>query len=160
MPEAKQKKIGDHLFTISQPYEEGHTLTAIEAKQLNQVRSENIGNNVRKGVQELLAAGNVAEAEKLVADKDATYQFTEASAGGSTRTMDPVEKEARKLAREAIKENLKEQGRKISDIDKDKLAEAVAIVAERDDIMAAAKKAVAQRNKTISSALEGLNLGV
>src|SRR5690606_9743805 len=103
MPEPKNKKIGDHVFPISQPYEEGHTLTAIEAKVLNQVRAENIGNNVRKKVQELLAEGKTAEAEALVAEKDREYQFTEAAAGGSSRTMDPVEKEARKIARDAIK---------------------------------------------------------
>src|SRR5690606_27986717 len=91
MPEPKNKKIGDHVFPISQPYEEGHTLTAIEAKVLNQVRAENIGNNVRKKVQELLAEGKTAEAEALVAEKDREYQFTEAAAGGSSRTMVPAE---------------------------------------------------------------------
>lgn len=158
MPEPKQKKIGDHTFPISQPYEEGHTLNAIEAKVLNQVRSENIGNNVRKKVQDLLEAGNTTEAETLVAEKDRDYVFTEAAAGGSTRTMDPIEKEARKIARDAIKAALAAKGQKLSDIEKERLDDAVATAAQRDDIIAAAKKAVAQREKTIAAAAEGLGL--
>lgn len=159
MPEPKNKKIGDHVFPISQPYEEGHTLTAIEAKVLNQVRAENIGNNVRKKVQELLAEGKTAEAEALVAEKDREYQFTEAAAGGSSRTMDPIEKEARKIARDAIKAALAAKGQKLSDIDKERLDEAIAKAAQREDILAAAKKAVTQREKTIAAAAEGLGIG-
>src|SRR5690606_1934545 len=159
MPEPKNKKIGDHVFPISQPYEEGHTLTAIEAKVLNQVRAENIGNNVRKKAQELLAEGKTAEAEALVAEKDREYQLTEAAAGGSSRTMDPVEKEARKIARDAIKAALAAKGQKLSDIDKERLDDAIAKAAQREDILAAAKKAVAQREKTIAAAAEGLGIG-
>jgi len=159
MPEPKNKKIGDHVFPISQPYEEGHVLTAIEAKVLNQVRAENIGNNVRKKVQELLAEGRTAEAEALVAEKDREYQFTEAATGGSSRTMDPIEKEARKIARDAIKAALAAKGQKLSDIDKERLDEAIAKAAQREDILAAAKKAVTQREKTIAAAAEGLGIG-
>ena len=36
---------------IPQPYAEGHAISAIEAKVLNQVFAENIGNNVRAKVQ-------------------------------------------------------------------------------------------------------------
>ena len=158
MPEPKSKKIGDHVFQITQPYEEGHTLTAVEAKVLNQVRAENIGNNVRKRVQELLEQGNAAAAETLVAEKDSEYVFTEAAAAGSTRTMDPVEKEARKIAREAIKANLAERGKKLSDYDKETLDAAIAKAAENEQVLAAAKKAVDQRKKVIAGAAEGLGL--
>ena len=35
-------------FEITAPYAEGQTLTAVEARVLNQTRAENIGNNLRK----------------------------------------------------------------------------------------------------------------
>ena len=161
-----QKFIAEHQFEISAPYSEGHTLTAIEAKVLNQVRAENIGNNVRAKVKELIAAGNTAEAESLVAEKDASYVFTEAAAGGGSRTLDPVEREARKLARDTIRAALAEQGKKMnkapegtSDEEwKEKIAAAIETVAARDDIIAAAKKAVSQRDKAVSSAAADLGL--
>ena len=61
------------------------------------------------------------------------------SAGGGRKTMDPIEREARKLAREAIKGKLAEQGRKIGEVDKEKLAELVETVAMNEDILKAAK---------------------
>jgi hypothetical protein len=59
MPETKTKTIEGKNFEISQPYEEGHVITAIEARVLNQTRSENIGNNVRAKLKEAIEAGAV-----------------------------------------------------------------------------------------------------
>ena len=43
----KSKIIDGLSFEISQPYAAGQTINEAEAKALNQVRSENIGNNLR-----------------------------------------------------------------------------------------------------------------
>lgn len=109
----KSKIIHGHAFQITQPFEAGHVLTENEARALNQTRSENIGNNVREKVKELLAEGDVAGAEALVAERDASYEFTALSSGGGAR-RDPVENEARRLAREIIRNQLAETGRKLT----------------------------------------------
>ena len=157
MPETKSKVIAGHEFKITQPYTAGHTLTEIEAKVLNQVRSENIGNNVRKAVVELLEAQDTAGAEALVAERDAEYEFSTPSAGG--RKLDPVEREARKVARDAIRAKLSDDGRKLSDIDKEKLEEAIDNAIEKNSwIMDEAKKRVNARKKFAEKAVDGLSL--
>jgi thiamine monophosphate synthase len=122
MPEAKSKVIDGDSYMISQPYEAGHVINEIEARVLNQTRAENIGNNVRSTLKELKAQ---AEAEgwtekkltnalvKVVEELDASYVFT-AAATRSSAKLDPVEKEARKQARELLKEYLAQTGRKLT----------------------------------------------
>ena len=92
----KSITIAGQSFEISEPYEAGHPLTDIEAKRLNQLRGENIANNMRKAVKEAVESGNLNQITKEIADYDATYEFTAVSAGGARR-MDPEEREARSL---------------------------------------------------------------
>src|SRR5690348_10036589 len=84
----KKITVGGQQFEINQPYEEGHTLTAVEARVLNQVRSENIGNNFRKIVKE---AGDDAqklqEVAQKVVDYDSKYNF--AMGGTAREPVDP-----------------------------------------------------------------------
>jgi hypothetical protein len=89
MPETKTKTIEGKNFEISQPYEEGHVISAIEARVLNQTRSENIGNNVRAKLKEAIEAGQPDDAlAALVAEVDAAYQFTAAGTRAAAR-LDP-----------------------------------------------------------------------
>lgn len=156
----KTKVIHDVSFEISQPYSAGHTLTEAEAKALNQVRSENIGNNVRSKIKELLEAGNTDAAKALVAEKDAAYEFTLASVSASAK-LDPVEREARALAKEYIKAHLAATGRKINVAPEgetkeswaDKIEAQVDILAAKDEIVKEAKKAVDQKRKRLDSLL-------
>lgn len=156
MPEAKTKTIAGEQFSINQPYEAGHTLTEAEAKQLNQTRSENVGNNCRKKVQELVEAGDVAGAQKFVKDYDKSYEFTLATVGAGR--LDPVEREARKLARDAIRAKLAEVGKKIKDVDKEKLEALIDKTAENPEIIKAAKKVVEDKKKAVDVSLGELNL--
>lgn len=154
--------IADLPFNISLPYSEGHVINAAEAKTLNQTRCENISNAMRKKIKELAdeageySAEAVKAAQKLVADYDAEYVFTLASAGGGRTKKDPIQKEAESLARAAITAALKSQGRKVGDVDKEKLAEKIASVAENEAILKQAKANVAARSKTI----EGLDITI
>lgn len=166
MSETKNKIIHGVAFAVTQPYAAGHVLNEAEAKTLNQVRSENIGNNVREKVKELLEAGNQAAAEQLVAERDSSYVFTIASAGGQSKAMDPIEREARTIAKELIKQHLASQGRKLTDIpeglDKDtwadKLEENIEKVASSEKVLDAAKKAVDAKKKRLAS-LADIDLG-
>ena len=142
---------------VSTPYEAGHKITEAEAKALNQVRAENIANNMRSKIKDLLSEqGDDVEAvtpaaQEMVADYDASYEFTLASVGGGRKTMAPLEKEARAIATAFIMGKLREAGltKKAyveangDDAFKNKVAE----VAENEQVVAQAKKNLEQREK-------------
>lgn len=162
---SRELTIAGLTFNVSTPFVEGHTCSAAEAKSLNQTRAENIRNNQATAVK---AAKNedgsisdeaMAELKKSVTAYDKGYEFTLASVGGGRSALSPVEKEARKIAREQITEALKAQNRKVGDIEKDKLLAAVIKRSEGDDIIKLAKKRIAEKSKIAETALEGLDLG-
>lgn len=169
MPETKTKTIEGKNFEISQPYEEGHVLTAIEARVLNQTRSENIGNNVRAKLKEAIEQGaSDAQLASLVAEVDAAYAFTAAGTRAAAR-LDPYEREARKIARELLKNHLAESGRKLTVAPDgvtqeewdEKIEAEVDRIATIDTVLEAAKKEVDARKKRadkLATALEGSTL--
>lgn len=166
MATTKEMTINGIAVAVTQPYEAGHQITEAEAKALNQVRAENIGNNLRKTLKDMLAEadGDVAAiqeaAQAAVSEYDAGYEFTLASVGGGgTARLDPLTKECRTIARNFITGKLKEQG--ISQKDylaangenaiKDKVIE----LAEHPKVVEAAKKALAEREQ-----MAGIELSV
>jgi len=162
MSDTKQITIASHPFTVTIPFAEGHVCSEAEAKALNQTRCENIRNNMAKVVKEAIdAEGQLVNAEEVaakVSEYDNAYVFTLGNVGGGRATLDPVEKEARKIAREVIASALKEQGRKISDVNKDKLATAIVTKSGEEGIIKLAKKRIAERAKNTEAALDGLDL--
>lgn len=159
--QAKKVIVQGVSVEVSQPYSAGHPVTEAEAKALNQCWAENIGNNVRKAIKELVeAAGEVTEtvakaAQKLVTDKDKNYEFTLASVGGGAR-LDPLEKEARSLARSWISAQLKEMGitqkKYLTDNGEDAIDIKIAELCEHPEIKAAAEEALAARAKLAAKA--------
>jgi hypothetical protein len=151
-------------FTASTPYLEGHVVTDAEAKALNQVRLENLRNNFAarvkavKGEAEALTEEQLAALAAEFATYDSEYQFSLASVGGGKRETDPVQAEAKRMAKALITTQLKAAGRQVKSIDPEALAAAVAKLADREDIQKAAKKAVAERNKAAAASLEDLGL--
>lgn len=119
----KTTAIAGYKFSVAMPYAEGHTVTAAEASVLNQTRAENIGNNLRGKIKEAIDAVegdlNPKQIEKLqsvVTEYDDKYKL-EAKRPAQPRITDPVEKEARKLARAAINAALKGKDLKRKDLD-------------------------------------------
>ena len=49
-----QMTIEGQTFEVIEPYKEGDVLSANEASQLNQVFRENVGNNIRKQIKDML----------------------------------------------------------------------------------------------------------
>lgn len=139
-------------------YTEGHVCTAAEARSLFQTRCENIGNNMRKTVQAAIESGKLDEARNTVAQYANEYTFAMPGAGGGGRKMDPVEREARNLARASLKDHLAKQGRKLKDVPEDKLEAAIDKVIEQNDLMAKAKKIVAARQKAGAETLDDIDL--
>lgn len=149
---------------IDEPYAEGHTINAAEAKALNQTYAEAVGNNTRSQLKKLLPEGEKAmpeaqhaEARKIIEDYNKDYEITLASTTTRT-TLDPVEKEAKKIASDLIKGKMKADGIALKDVDKDKLNEKIATVMQNEKVIAAAKKAVAARSK-VSDDLAEISLG-
>ena len=169
MPDTKTKTINGVAFEISQPYEAGHALTEAEARVLNQTRAENIGNNVRAKLKEMQEAGEDEKAmTALVAEKDAEYEFTLANAG-SSRSLDPYEREAIKIARNLLKQHLAETGRKLTvppegeteESWKEKVEAQAEKLSTSEQVVAVAKKTVDARKKqadTLMSAMESAEI--
>lgn len=153
---------------VPQPYSAGsHELSVGEASALNQTIAENLSNNLRKKLVE----GNPdedgrqwtdAEAQKIVDDYLADYEIGVRRAGsGVARVTDPVEREARKIARQKAVSYIKENGGRPSDFDLDPIIDQI-FEANKDVLMAEGKKIVraneAAREKTAGLDLSGVTL--
>lgn len=143
-------------FVISAPYAEGHSINAVEAKVLNQTRSENIGNNIRKKLKEALEGGQSPEQlAALVAELDRDYVFTERTAAEGRR-LDPYEREARTIAKGLLQNYLNQTGRKITVTPPGKTDDEwkattegeLDRIATLDEVVKAAKKNVDAKKKT------------
>lgn len=161
-------------FEVDWPYQEGHTCTPGEASALNQTRAENLRNNfagnIKKAMEDYRKANGMAEdAEVPVANLDqdalqnafdayaAKYEFGVRTAGGIRTPLDPVTREAHRIALERIKGQLVKRGITISSVPKEKMGEMVAqVVAKYPDITEEAKRRV---ESAASIALEGLDFG-
>lgn len=143
--EQREITIQGEKFNVTTPYVAGHAITESEANALNQVRCENIRNNVATKLRKLQAGEEGAMTmEEIVAfanDYDQKYDFTQ-SRGTGRAAMSPVEREARRLARTALGAALKKAGKKRRDYTDEEYEKLVSSVAERDDIQKEAKKAV------------------
>jgi len=170
MPETKTKIIDGESFEITWPYAAGHVLNDAEAKALNQVRSENIGNNLRSAVKEAKEkaekgdANAMTELRTTVAEYDREYTF--ALGGTPARKLDPVEREARNIANEYLKAELAKKGRKINQVPEGLTKEQweEKLEANREKLMAnetilkAARKRVAEKQKIVDGDLGELEL--
>jgi hypothetical protein len=108
--------IQDHSFQIPAPFNEGHTCTASEAGVLNQTLAENVRNNLAKRVKESVDKGEFDQS-KMQAEIDQyleEYEFGQRRGRGPT---DPVEREALNIAKDIVKNALREQGIKLADVD-------------------------------------------
>lgn len=155
MSDTKDISINGVIVTVGQPYAEGHTITAAEAKALNQTRAENIANNCRKAVKELIEEkgleGATPDVQKLVMEYDAEYEFTLSSGTGRT-TMDPLTKECYRIAREYVNGQIKSQGKTLKEYRETeegqaKYDAAVEKVATNEKVVTMAKKNLKEREK-------------
>lgn len=149
---------------VPQPYAPGpRELTEGEANALNQIVAENLSNNLRAKLVagQTDAEGNItgphdeASAQALVDEYLAEYELGVRRAGSGERTVtDPVEREARKIAREKAKQMIKEAGGKPSDYDLGPIVDKI-MEANRDVLMKEGKRIVDAATK----AAGGLDLG-
>lgn len=112
MSDLKTITIHGEAFEVPAPYQAGHTVSEIEASVLNQVRAENIANNFRAKIRAALDSddpGNaVGELRDEFTEYAAAYEFTAAGVRRAATPVDPVAKEAMKIARQIVVAKIKE----------------------------------------------------
>ena len=149
---------------VAQPYTEGHAITAAEAKALNQVRAENIRNNMASKVKEIKGEAEELSQDQLsaigaaVSAYDAEYVFSMASAGGGGRTTDPLEAEAKAIAKQLVSNAVRAKGLKLKDYPKEAFDAKVAEVMELPDVQAAAKERLKKKSKLAEAAAGALEI--
>ena len=148
---------------VAQPFLEGHVLRPNEAAVLNQTYAENIRNNVATKVAGFLKEKNIETVEGsavLSADQLAEIQATveaymleydfgvRRTGSGGGRISDPVEREARKNAKEKIKEAIMAAGHKLKDVGAEKINTLTEqhFTNNKDAFMAHAKKVLALKS--------------
>lgn len=171
--EVKTFQIAGVEFTAPFKFAEGHVLTAAEARTLNQTRFENLRNNFAPKVKASLEGkeGAIAQADlpAAFAEFEAAYEFSVPGAGGSTaKALDPIEREAIALAKDIIKQALAAKGKSYNppkdaseeqkEAYRNQIAEHVANVAAKDEVIAQAKKNVATRQKSLDALTGSLDL--
>lgn len=148
--------IAGETFSVSQPHAEGHTLSANQAKALNQVRAENLRNNFSTKVKAAKDAGtfDLELFQAQLDDYDSEYEFGSRSGGGG-RTTDPVQAEAMSIARDAVRAFIRKANKKLSDFTAARITELAKQAIEKNpQIMDQAKARVAQ-----STEIAGVELG-
>jgi len=148
-------------FEVQQPYSAGHTLTDGEASQLNQVRAENIRNNFAGSIKAAIEAyrkandlsddDEVAPAdldkdeldEKLAKYDDEYIMGVRGGPSGPRTPVDPIQREANRIALEKVKIALKKKGITIDSVPKEKMAQFVeGVKAKYPDVMEEARRRV------------------
>ena len=152
--------IGGVEFPVSDVYEAGHEINAAEAATLNQTRRENLRNNFRKNVAKAKENGGLTEdtlatLQASFADMDSKYDFTGVRRGAGV-SRDPVQTEARKIARIIVSEALKAKGIKKDSLAEGALEKKVDEVAAMEQVQAEAKKRVESLRSVASISLEGV----
>lgn len=154
-------------FTIPAPYAEGHPLTANEASALNQLYAENVRNNSASRIKAAREAAEKAGAEfsldtSMVGEGDdavtlrasiedyaSTYEF------GARRTstkepVDPVQREAFRIAKEVVAGQLASKGIKQKDLAEGVYDQHVETVSKMEKVQKLAAKRVKEREALAS----------
>jgi hypothetical protein len=147
-----------YSFQLEEPYAAGHQLTAAEAAALNGLRAENICNNVRKFVNDVVLAnppGAILPAETLariqdrISQYDARYQFKETSR--PLPAMGSLESEVRDVASETVQAEVKKA--KLTLLD-DEWESAIEAAQARPEVQAEARRRLAAKTRVAGSMMK------
>lgn len=139
---------------ISEPYAAGMILSEVDAKILNKLRAKNFTNSIRAKIEKMkLEDLTELEIKNHISDMDSCYVLSTAS------ILDPVEREAQKLATDILKSHLAETGRKINqtpagfsdDEWQTKISEEIDRIAEDPKVLSVAQTNVELRRKNSST---------
>lgn len=154
----------DVEFQCNYPYSAGSTIDEAEAATLNAVRAKAVASTLRPEIKKFVdgAAGAKTknELDDLFAAADSRFVFS--------LPLSPIDREARKLARELVRDSLAEEGQKIGDIPEGMTEDEWEAqidtfvdnaIAQYPQITETAKEIVAQRADKVKVSLKDLGLG-
>ena len=161
-------------FEAPQPYKAGtHELTEGEASALNQTLAENLRNNfapkVKSAAEDYRKANGMDEGAEVAVDQLDTeslqeefikyageYEFGVRRAAGGTRVpVNPVEREAHRIASQKVRDALKKKSIKIDSVSKEKMAEFVqGVLAKYPEIIEEARRRVDATQNLAAADLE------
>jgi len=158
---AQSLTIQGHVFTAPAPYAEGHPLSAEEAKALNSLLGENLRNNFSTKVtkaKEALTEGQELDLGALQTEFDAyaaSYQFHAKRA--PKPALDPVAKEAHKIAKDIIMAKVREKNISTKDWPEGKMDDLITSLLEKNPaIREEAQRRIDNAKAAASLALDGL----
>ena len=155
-----QIRIKHYCFAISEPYAEGHSLTAAEAQALNSLRAENIRNNMSKVVDEaiavlpentMLAVETIADLQRKIEGYDRGYKIV--LKHKPRAKPDPISAEAIAIATDYLLVHLRQNREEFSEEDFDSQIE---VLVTYDWVQKKARERVAIRQAISTSAIEEL----
>jgi len=157
-------KIEGVIFDVVNRYAEGHPLSALEAKTLNQTLFENYRNNFSKTVKKAKEdCGGELTPEASEALHAAFAKYAEAyefSKRAPAAVLDPVEKLATKLAKEAVLAALRQKGTDPKTLPEGNVDALVAAYLPTEKaqqrVWAEARRRIAAASEVAGDALEGL----
>ncbi len=161
-----ERTINGFTLSVPQPYAAGQVLTDATASMLNQTFAENISNNTRAALKAgvVLTEGaeatphTVETAQSLIDSYVTEYEpGVRRGGGGEARVVDPVEREARKIAKAKAIDLVKQAGHKVGDMDMGPIVDRI-FEKNRDVLMAEGKKIV-RANELAREKSGSLDLG-
>lgn len=177
-------KIQGFEFQVPAPYAAGHVLTDNEASALNQTYAENVRNNNAgkiKAAQEAAekmtppgefdidsingikgtaaTEGNTKTLRQLIDEAAATYVFG-ARVARSSEPVDPVEREAHRIAVDVVNTALRDKNIKKTSLAEGQYDAAVKAYASQEGTVKEAKRRVAERAKIGAQTLDLSDLGL
>lgn len=141
-------------LSVPAPFSEGHVLRPNEAGVLNQTYAENIRNNFAAKVKAAQKTATEAGAEldpgalqTSLEEYIKSYDFGVRRGGGTRTVLDPVTKEAMKLATEKVRAALRKKGLNLKEIGGEKIKElAENAIAKYPQLMEKAQQIVALKS--------------
>lgn len=154
----KEITIKGALLKVISPFKEGDVLTAATANVLNQTLAENLRNNFAPVVKQAVEVAGSVEALDLKDLQTQLNAYTKEYEFGARRTagiaINPIERIAISLAREAVKKSLVKSGKNPKDYTTEQLHDlAVNAVGKYPHFTANAEKIHAARKEAAGDSL-------
>lgn len=161
MPEAPiTVRIRQYAFSISAPYVKGQKMTEVEVQVLNNLRADNIRNNVSRPVLDaiaglapgqLLSPGQLAELQAVISKYDSTYHFK--LKHEPRARLGALDAQARLVAEERLEVQVRAQGLELTQATREA---AIAEFIGLPEVQEEARKRVSVKQSVARDSLEDL----
>lgn len=154
-------RLKQYGLQVSEPYKEGQTLTALEAKVLNALRSDRIRDRAGKVFQKILNREGLLSAEevkvlqqRLTEEIDLPFQFRPPQ--NDEQKLSQLDLAIRDVAREVIEQKLKGMGVEIESLSHNDLETHIDSACRLPSVQAEGRRRLEERSKVVAGTLEEL----